>query len=141
MTRTIVTTLVITSIAGSLAIAQRSATPQSAARDMTITVDSTVPFAKDQLAHAKISQSGPMPFAAHPDGDKWLYYSLEPGKADLVLQYSPRRNRLTDLTVYFLGQPRSKTSDIAMRISSITLHPDGSYSLRFPRSRTTDSPT
>ena len=135
MKRAIVTTLLIDAAVVGVATAQQASKLQTAPRDTIIAVNSTLPAVTDALARAKFAPGGLKQFAADPNGDDWLFYSLEPGKADLVLQYSPRTNRLTDLEVYFLGQPMSKTNHIAMRISSITLHPDGSYSLRFPPRR------
>lgn len=93
-----------------------------------VSLDST----RKVIGSVGLKPSGSRAYASHPDGDKFLFYSLEVKRTELVVQYSPRTNQVTRLVLYALGDPRSKMSDVALDISSITFHRNGEYSIRFP---------
>ena len=97
-----------------------------------IAVGISIEDAKAVLSTAKITAAGPRSFAAHPAGDNWLFYTIREGKIDLVVQYAPGSGRVTDLTIYYIGYPRSRMSDIAVAAKVIQFNSDGSYWVLFP---------
>ena len=96
-----------------------------------ISAGTSVRKATETLARAAIPAGGPRPFAAHPNGDKWLFYTLRKGRADLVIQYSPGDERVTGVAIHYATIPRSRI-EVVVPASSIRFHSDGSYSVRFP---------
>ena len=97
-----------------------------------IEVGTSLDDARDILAAAKLQPAGLRAFSAHPSGDQWLSYTLRQGKVDLVIRFSPRTRKITNLKLYYLADRRSKTSDIAVGLSAIQFYPDHSYAVWFP---------
>lgn len=75
--------------------------------------------ARTILESAKVPPGGARAFAAHPSGDQWVLYALRDEKVDLVIRYSPRTSKVTELSLYYVADRRSKGTDIAIEASAI----------------------
>lgn len=105
------------------------------AGEQRIQAGTSIQDARTILAAARVVQGGARAFAAHPSGDQWSFYTLREDKVDLVLRYSPRTQKVTELTLYYLADRRTKSSDIAVTASVVQFYQNGSYAVLFPPPR------